>query len=112
MRAGQLRHRVTFQRPGGTIDAVGERQTTWTNVATVWAFVEPIATREQFIAAQANSFSTHRVKTRYCSEISEVDASWRLLFGSRIFVLEGNPINKDERNKEYEILCVESKRVE
>jgi head-tail adaptor len=36
MEAGTLRHRVTLQSPTGDQDAVGERDTEYTDVATVW----------------------------------------------------------------------------
>jgi SPP1 family predicted phage head-tail adaptor len=111
MRAGNLRHRVILQSPGGVIDEFGERETTWTDVATVWASIDPLSVREQFLAQQAQSITTHKVKFRYDSSLSVINASWRVKFGTRVFVIDG-VINKDERNKEYELLCTEGLREE
>jgi len=106
MNAGDLRHRVTLQRPGGTRDAVGERQTSWTSVATVWASVVPTSTGERMIAAQAHSFITHRVTIRYGSEWAGIDASWRVLFGARAMPIEGVR-NLEEDGRWFELVCTE-----
>jgi SPP1 family predicted phage head-tail adaptor len=106
MRAGTLRHSIVLQSPTGTLDSFGERNTTWNDVATVRASINPITTREQFLAQQAQSSVTHKVTVRYGSEISTIDSSWRVLFGSRVFVIQGIR-NIDERNKTIELLCEE-----
>ena len=111
MRGGQLRHRVTLPSPSGTRDAVGERSTTWTNVATVWASVEPLSTSERHIAAQAHAFVSHRVTLRYEPPVASVDASWRVLFGERVLTIEGVR-NLNERNVTLELVCTEGERQE
>lgn len=111
MQAGKLRHRVTLQSPAGSRDAVGERTTTWTSVHTCWASVEPVTSREAFIAAQAREELTHRVTVRASSEIASLDTSWRVLFGSRVLVIIGVR-NIDERGHTLEITCSEGLRDE
>mgnify|MGYP007083426429 CR=1 FL=1 len=106
MNPGRLNHRVTLQRPGGTRDAVGERQTTWTDVATVWANVAPTSTAERMVAAQARSFVTHRVTIRYGSEWSTIDGSWRIKFGARYMPIEGVR-NLQEGGRWLELVCTE-----
>jgi SPP1 family predicted phage head-tail adaptor len=105
---GKLRHRVTIQKPDPSAvrDAVGERSTTWIDVITCWASVVPTSTSERNIAAQAHSFVSHRVTLRWCSELSTIDASWRVLFGERALPIEGVR-NLDERNQVLELVCVE-----
>lgn len=111
MRAGNLRNRVILQKPEGVRDSVGERQTTWVDVATIWAQVSPFSTKEQFLAAQASASTSHRITMRYSSVYSAISASWRVLFGSRIFVIDGIR-NIDERNIYLELICTESSREE
>lgn len=111
MRGGRLRHRITLQSPGGTRDEVGERTTTWNDVATVWASVEPLSTGERHVAAQAHAFVTHRVTIRYDSLVAAIDASWRVLFGARVLTIEGVR-NLEERNSVIELVCTESTRQE
>lgn len=106
MRIGDLNHRVILQRPGGSRDAVGERVTTWTDVATVWANVTPTSTSERMLAAQARSLVTHRVTIRYGSEWSAIDGSWRVKFGTRYMVIEGVR-NLQEGGRWIELVCVE-----
>lgn len=111
MMAGALRHRVILQRPGGSRDAVGERVTAWTAVATVWASVDPLSVREQLVASQAQSAVTHRVRLRSDASLAAIDHTWRVLFGSRVLVVDGVR-NIGERGVELELLCVEGLRSE
>ena len=111
MRSGSLRHRVTLQSPAGSRDAVGERTTTWTNMATVWASVNPLSVRELLAAGQIQSEVSHRVRLRYADALAALDASWRVLFGSRVLVIQGVR-NIDERQREFELMCSEGIRDE
>lgn len=111
MKAGLLRHQVTLQSPAGARDAVGERITTWTDVATVWARIQPLSARELFAAAQAHAATTHRVTIRHSIDVAAIDAAWRVQFGSRVFVVDGVR-NIDERNREIELLCTEGLKSE
>lgn len=111
MRAGNLRHRVILQSPAGSRDAVGERTTTWTAVATVWASINPLTVRELLAAGQLQSETSHRVRIRHSSAVSAIDASWRVLFGSRVLVIQGVR-NIEEGDREIELLCSEGVREE
>ena len=112
MRAGNLRHRVTLQSPTGSRDSVGERTTTWTDVSTVWASVNPLTARELIAAGQVQSELSHRVCIRHSSSVAAIDASWRVLFGSRILVVAAPPRNIEEGDREIELLCSEGLREE
>lgn len=112
MRAGTLKHRVVLQSPGGSRDAVGERTTTWTDVATVWASINPLTARELIAAGQLHGELSHRVRIRHAVAISAIDASWRVLFGSRILVVAAPPRNIEEGDREIELLCSEGVREE
>jgi SPP1 family predicted phage head-tail adaptor len=113
MRAGRLRHQLTIQRPnGGTRDAAGKRITTYADVATdVWGRVEPLSSNDIYNAAQYNAQTTHSVTIRWSEEISEIESSWRVLFGVRTFVIDGI-MNTDERNREIVLNCIEGERNE
>jgi SPP1 family predicted phage head-tail adaptor len=113
MDAGKLRHRITFQGPMGSRDAVGERVTTWTDEASVWAEIRPLTAREQFIAAQQQASTTHFVSVRYRVLLAAlIVASWRIKFHQRIFTIDGLPKNIDERNIELQFACTEGLSVE
>lgn len=107
MRAGLLDKRVALQSPGGSRDAVGERTTTWTTVATVWAQIEPLSAKEQIAAAQARGSLTHRILIRYSTTVAAVTHAWRVVYGSRIFTVDGPARNLHEGNRYLELLCTE-----
>jgi len=108
VRAGLLRHRVILQSPAGTRDAMGERVTTWTDVATVWARVRPLSGREAVVAAQQQASTDHVVEIRY---LAGVEQSWRVLFGARILVITGI-LNPEEKNEMLILHCTEGGREE
>lgn len=111
MNARDFRYSVIIQSPKGTRNAVGERVTTWTDVATVRAKIEPVTTNQRFVAAQANTEVSHRVTIRYSSDVSGLDGGWRVKFGSRILVVDGVR-NLDERNRIMELVCKEGMTTE
>lgn len=85
--AGRLRHRVTIQRQTQTQNAqTGELTVAWTDVATVWAAVEPISAREFIAAQEPNAKITARVTIRYRGGI---DASMRLIHRGRRYNIQG-----------------------
>jgi SPP1 family predicted phage head-tail adaptor len=103
---------VALQSPGGTQSATtGERTTTWTTVATVWADISPLSVRDMLAAGQMQSEVSHRVKVRYSSTIAAIDASWRVLYGSRVLVISGVR-NLEEDSRVIELICGEGMREE
>ena len=103
MKAGELRHRVTLQSPTETLNSINEVVPTWTDVATVWAAVEPNTGTWVFQAKQANSNVKGRVRMRYRSDIQ---SNWRIKFGSRYLTIE-SILNPNERNIETVVLYSE-----
>lgn len=71
LQAGKLRHRVVIQYPVETQNQdTGAIDIVWTNLATVWASIEPLSARE-FIAAQSEaSRITTRIIIRYRSDVN------------------------------------------
>jgi SPP1 family predicted phage head-tail adaptor len=63
--AGALNRRITLQSHSITQDTYGEPLNTWTNVATVWAAVEPLSGRELLAAQAVQSSVTHQITIRY-----------------------------------------------
>ena len=71
MRAGDLRHRVKIQYSVESQNAVtGSISVTWTDLATVWAKIEPLSARD-FVAAQAEqSKVVARITVRYRDDVT------------------------------------------
>lgn len=104
----RYRHSITLQQPGGTRDSVGERVTSWTNVKTVYADISVLNMREQMLATQRQATTTHKVTIRYDADLAAINATWRVLFGSRALIIDGVN-NVDERNAVLELLCTEGR---
>lgn len=89
MKAGKLRHRVTIQAKALTQDPVsGAMAESWSDVATVWASVEPLSVRDLIAARAQQSEMTARVTIRY----REILPTYRLLHRGKIYaVVDGLP---------------------
>ncbi len=72
--------RVTLQRRVVVTDAMGQDAITWTDVATVWADVEGLRSREFFAAAQTQQEQTVKVRMRYRADVVQ---GWRLVWGGK-----------------------------
>jgi len=105
MRAGQLRQRVTIQQQTGSRDSFGGEVVTWSDVATVWGAVEPLAGTEAFqqVGDQVLAVAYVKVRLRYRGGIT---AKMRLVFNFRILDIE-HVANLDTRNWEINLLCRE-----
>jgi SPP1 family predicted phage head-tail adaptor len=103
MKAGVLRHKVSIQNPSESTDTQGGAEFTWTTVATAWAAVEPLSSREQYWQSQLQTLGTHKVTLRYTALVTSRS---RILFGARVFEIT-NITNTEERNEELTLICVE-----
>ena len=108
MRAGEFRHRITLQQRTPSQDALGGQLPTWSDVATIWADIEPLSARA-LMAAQANrSELTHTVTIRYQARFADplYMATLRILYGKRVLNING-AIDAGERHKSIELPCSE-----
>ena len=99
--------RIIIQSPHGSKDAYGERITVWLDVAEVWSAIMPLSSRELLTAGALHGEVTHKVQVRYNTCLSSADASWRIKYGERVFVLIGPPRNINEGNRVIEFICAE-----
>ena len=103
VRAATLRHRVSLQSAADTADGGGGAATVRSDVATLWASIEPLKGAEHPSAQQLESRLTHRVRLRHRIGVT---TAMRVKFGARIFNIRA-VINPDERNRLLELLCEE-----
>lgn len=108
MRAGDLRHRVTFQSRSVSADSFGAQSEQWRDVATVWADVSPLSGRELFAAQAVNVEISHSVTIRYQAQFAgpKAVAAMRILYGNRIFNIHSS-MDTDERHRELKMTCSE-----
>ena len=86
MRAATLRHRVILQSSAATADGGGGAATAWSDVATLWASIEPLRGAERMSAQQLESRLSHRVRLRHRDGVT---TAMRLKFGTRSQALAG-----------------------
>jgi len=103
VRIGQLRHRITIQRPAVSSDGMGGGPQTWTDVATAWAGIEPLRGSSFWQAQQTQAKTTHTVTIRYRPGIT---TDCRVIFSSRIFQIDAIQ-NPAESNRYLILLCSE-----
>lgn len=77
MNAGTMDQRVTLQQRTQTQNALGEDVGTWTDVATVWAKVEPLRGREYFASSQMQSAVEVKISIRHRAD---VETTWRVVW--------------------------------
>jgi SPP1 family predicted phage head-tail adaptor len=103
MNAGELRHRVTFQKRG--IDPATGGLTGWVDYVTVWAKVEDLSGRSYLQAQMLGEASqvTTRITVRWRPDL---DPHMRVKFGSRTFDIKAI-LDPDGRRRSLQIMCAE-----
>ncbi len=108
MRAGLLRERVTFQTFTKVINPAGIVSQTWADSFTVWGRIKQEDARSD--EAMSGDKPTPRVRvTLIIRYDARVVSGLRVKWGSRLFEIEGSPLNKDERRRGMDLMLVERK---
>ena len=100
---GEMRHRITFQKSTQMDDGYGGGEQIWTDIFSVWASVEPISGREYYEAMAVQHQVTHRIKTRYRSDVTP---EMRVTHDGKIYGVE-SVVDIGMRHRFLEILCRE-----
>jgi len=95
MRAGELRNRLTLQKPTYSRSGINP-EPTWGDVATVWGGFLSQSGRLVYEARQNDSQVQGIARIRYRSDIC---AEWRLKYGSRILTIL-SIVNVKEQDRE------------
>lgn len=87
MRAGDLRHRIRFQKMVSGMDpeTMEPIEAQWVDVATLWAAVNPLSGREFIHAKSVQSEVVGRIVIRYRTDIK---AAMRGIEGDRIYNIQ------------------------
>jgi SPP1 family predicted phage head-tail adaptor len=104
VRLGQMRHRVVLQAASRPQDASGEPVESWSDVATLWAKVEPLSATETYRARQAGAELSHRVTVHYRAGVTPTGN--RLKLGDRVLNVRGVRC-PDEARVWLELSCLE-----
>ena len=106
--AGALRRRITLQTRTTTQDSFGGQSTTWIDVASVWASIEPSGGRELMTAQAMNieAPSTITIRWQPAFRDPKAVAAMRAVYGSRIYNIHASE-NPEERNSVLVLLASE-----
>jgi SPP1 family predicted phage head-tail adaptor len=103
MKIGNLRHRVTLQQKTVIEDDLKQQSEAWTDIASVWACIEPLSGREYFAARQENAEVTAKITIRYRKDVTP---DMRAVSEGRVFDVL-SVINPGERNISLILMCKE-----
>ena len=79
---GQFRQEVALESASLAPDGMGGHTESWTEIATVFARIEPISAESRFGAGQTRETATHRLTLRYRDD---VESGMRFTRGNREF---------------------------
>lgn len=102
MNIGKLRDRVTIQAPSESRSPSGETTLSWVTVATVWASVDGLSSRDILQAQQANVVATHKIRIRKRSDVTHTH---RILWKS--VIMEIASVVSRDNSTALEILAKE-----
>lgn len=83
---GAMRERVTIRSQAQSVDPAGQITTTWSDVATTWARVEPMKAWEQQLAGRDQGARGYKMTIRYRTDI---DTNSRVVWRGRNFDVQG-----------------------
>lgn len=103
MRAGSLRHRVTIQQATESQNGFGEPIKSWSNLATVWAAVEPLQGQEFLDGRQLEAAVDTRIRIRHRSGVTQrMRATW----GSHVYDVQSVIVDATNR-RQMLLMCRE-----
>lgn len=103
LRAGELDRRIKLQARSTTKTDSGTELLTWTDVATVWANIQPLSGRELVGADAVNAELTHLILIRYRQGVT---ARMRAIYGTRIFDINA-VVEPQMAHVSLQLLCTE-----
>ncbi len=99
MKAGELKHRLTFRKVTRATNSMGESVETYVDHCTVWGSVHPLTGRRYFEAQQVDAEVSGEIRIRYRSDIL---ATMQILFGTKTLEIV-SLVNTLEANRELVI---------
>jgi SPP1 family predicted phage head-tail adaptor len=85
MRAGLTKKRVQIDEPVTAQNSTGEEITTWSEVATIWASIEPIRGREALLNGLNAAQMDTRIRCRWNPELDAINSEWRIRYKETVY---------------------------
>lgn len=106
--AGDLRHRIAFDRRAATDDGYGNPVSgPWQEQFVLWARVLPLKGSEAVLAARLEGRQPVVITVRVSSQSRQIGADWRArdVNSGAVYAVTAPPANMDERNQFFDILA-------
>lgn len=103
MKAGELRHAVTFEQKVETRDEFGGVVETWADYDWDYASIEPLKGRERFLAQQVQADVTALMRMRYREDIT---SALRVREGTSIYEIDA-VFDPEKRGRELHLMLKE-----
>lgn len=99
LRAGQLNRYVNVQQRSASRDAIGQPVVSWTDVRSVYAYIEALSAAKRATSGAVFTDVTHQLTVRYDAIFSDprTATTYRIVYGARTFEVMGIE-NVDETN--------------
>jgi len=104
MRAGNLRHKITIEKPISSTNDFGEEENSYQMFQEAFASVEQFTSKEFFFSNQIVEVSTKKIRIRY---FAGLEMNMRIKFNDKYFDIK-EIVNPYERNKELLIAASET----
>lgn len=103
MQSGKLRHRITIQYlvSNNRDDSGMETGDTWVDLATVWADVDDLSTKDTIADRTVQGTMQARAVIRYSQTTDRIDTTMRVLFEGVFYRIDGNPKRDLCSRREY-----------
>ena len=106
MQAGTLNKRVKISQlvtGSPAFDEVGQPNTSWEELATIWAAIEPVSGREFWAQQQIQSEITARIRIRYRNDVT---VGMKAECNGKTYMIK-YIIDYQESHKELWLMCSE-----
>ena len=106
MQSGKLNKRLVISQlvtGSPAVNSVGEPNTSWGEIDTVWAAIEPVSGREFWAQQQVQSEVTVKIRIRYRSDVS---VGMKGECAGRTYLIQ-NIIDPLEAHRELLLMCSE-----
>lgn len=102
----RLRYPITIESPSTTQDSFGQPTNTWNTVASTWASIKAVTSKEVYaLGAGFTAQVSHKVTVRYNAALC-IEAGFRILYRNRIFQVQ-TVSDPDEQRVELNLMCLE-----
>lgn len=102
MRSGTLRHVITIRQRTSGQNEIGEPSSTWSDVATVRAWVQDVSGRELLAAAATQNPVNAKILIRHRSDITP---AMQVVHGAATFNIEA-VLSPTRNGTTLELMCV------